>query len=225
MTDGCTSLTNCLVAGLALLVVTGATAAPIPKLAHHVPPLVHTQQERNESMKEHLTYNCIVAAVAVAALALASGWTLIGLVNAGEPTAGKETFSKVVTFRTAQNAPENFAGFTFFWTYPMVEPDARLAYVVFKPDGTEYFRYPKLSGSGGELCRSDFRLGFPAGDVNDFFGKPIAISFTVTQGDIVFDPDGPQELGYHFAFYTNGPNGKINWKAPFTTVPAVKESK
>jgi hypothetical protein len=141
----------------------------------------------------------------------------------GDSTNGNAAFVKAVTFKMAQAAPERFDAFTFFWSYPLVDPDTRLAFVVFKPDGTEYFKSPELTSNAGGTCRTDFKPGFPAGALDAFFGKPIGIRFQVTQGGLLFDPDGPEEMGYHFAFYTNGPDGKIDWQAPFATLSAVKE--
>ena len=42
---------------------------------------------------------------------------------------------------------------------------------------------------------------------------------------LTINTNQPRELGYHFVSYTNGPNGKIDWKLPFTTIAAVKEAK
>ena len=96
-----------------------------------------------------------------------------------------------VTFKTATPAPSGFTFWTFHWSMPEVDADARLQYVVLQPDGKEFFRYT-IGGDRqtGQSIRSDFSKSFAGGDPKVFYGKNITFKFTVDKGMIKF-PENP----------------------------------
>ncbi len=108
--------------------------------------------------------------------------------------------SDEVTFKTDGNAPSGFTTWTFFWKKPIIEPGAKLSYVVIQPDGKEYFRYEKPMGSeAGGSVRSDFRVGFAGGDPSVFYNKQIIFKFMVDKGKITFAPDSTFRFDFAYS--------------------------
>lgn len=141
----------------------------------------------------------------------------VGLLASGcKPKATKSEFSKTVTFKTAENAPEGFDAWSFLWKLSSYDPDGHLEYVVTQPDGKEYFRWtakPEYGTMRGGT--SDFSAGLAGGDPAVLYGKEIRVTFRVTKGDLVFDPDPKL---YSFKFYKGGKRGTV-----MKTIEAVME--
>ncbi len=121
-----------------------------------------------------------------------------------------------VTFLTEREAPDRFDGWTFHWRGPRLEPGARLGYVVTHGGGEEYYSHSVGRLSDSVCVRSDFSRNFAGGDPAVFFGKPISLTFHVDRGSIDF----PWYRGYNFAFYEEGPDGKIDRKNPLAIIRA-----
>ncbi len=112
------------------------------------------------------------------------------LFSQGIGTAQSDNASeKQVTFRTAEKAPDDFNAWTFYWKAPSIELDAKFEYVVIQPDGKEYFKLDVSKVKEGTVCRSDFKPGFAGGDPHVFYNQNVTITFKVTKGSLVFDPN------------------------------------
>jgi hypothetical protein len=122
-------------------------------------------------------------------------------------------FSKTVTFKTAEPAPDGFDAWEFFWTAPTINPAAQFDYVVLQPDGNEHCRYD-LSKYKGKM-RSDFKQGFAGGNPAVFYNKDIRFSVRVTKGDMLFDANDKSS----FTFYKGGFKGTV-----IESIDAVMES-
>jgi len=94
-------------------------------------------------------------------------------------------------------APSGFISWAFFWTMPEIDPDATLEFVVFQPNGEEYYRLtiPSTAPIGAEI-RSDFYEDFAGGNPEVLYGHDIQITFTVDKGTIQFLDDA----SFHFEF-------------------------
>ena len=108
-----------------------------------------------------------------------------------------EDASDSVTFTTAEPAPSGFTSWTFYWSMPEVDPDATLEYVVFQPDGGEYYRMSIPPGTpAGSDIRSDFYEGFAGGNPEVLFDHNIQVTFNCDIGTIHFSDDA----SYQFEF-------------------------
>lgn len=143
----------------------------------------------------------------------------VGLLASGcKPKATKSEFSKTVTFKTAENAPEGFDAWSFLWKLSSYDPDGHLEYIVTQPDSKEYYKWVAKPEHGTMRGgKSDFAPGFAGGDPSIFYGKEIRITFQVTKGDLAFDPDPNL---YSFKFYKGGHKGTV-----VKTIGAVMESR
>jgi hypothetical protein len=107
-----------------------------------------------------------------------------------------------VAFKSAEKAPSGFSSWSFSWESPTKDPDAKLEFVVLRPDGTEYFRYDASrvydarGAKAGILFHSDFGLGRAGGDPSIFYNQAITIVFKASKGGLAFDPNGK----YYFSF-------------------------
>lgn len=111
-----------------------------------------------------------------------------------------EKYSDKVTFVTVKNAPENFDFWTFFWTFPKIDRNASLEYIVFKPDGKEYYHYKsKVPSAVGEQYRSDFGKKVAGGSTKALYNKKIKIMFIVNKGKIKFNPKDVRNFTFQFS--------------------------
>jgi hypothetical protein len=152
---------------------------------------ISVTNQKNNNRKKSTMKRFIIT---VLFLTLGAGLLIVGL-NSGnaQPSEGS---SKQVTFKTTENAPSDFNAWTFFWKAPSKDPDAKLEYIVMQPDGKEYFKLDVSRVKAGALIRSDFKPGFAGGDPSVFYNQHITITFRVSKGDLVFDPNGK----YYFEF-------------------------
>ena len=100
-----------------------------------------------------------------------------------------------VIFRTEKVAPSDFDYWTFFWVAPERDPDANLEFVVFEPDGKEYYRNTSTSNMGEEY-RSDFCKEYAGGDPKVFYNKHVVVKLMVDKGSMNF----PDNAEFRFEF-------------------------
>ncbi len=91
-----------------------------------------------------------------------------------------------ITIRSAEKAPSGFTTWTFFWRMPMIDPGAKLQYMVLDPGGGIYHQQMCPAAAPDRLMRSDFAPGVAGGDVNVFYDRHVRIKFRVDKGTIDF---------------------------------------
>ena len=129
------------------------------------------------------------------------------------------TYKQRITFVTAEDAPEQFDGWTFFWKSPEGSDTAKYEYVLLKPDGSEHYVYEMPPLPPESDIRSDFSERVAGGKPDAFFGQRIRFVLRVSEGAIRIE-DSPD---FHFSFYRNRPDGKVNFNRAFEHIDAVLE--
>lgn len=157
-------------------------------------------------------------AFALVLVALA-GCTSTKVVTEGGPRIGRQ-----FTIKTVEVAPADFDAFTFFWMAPAVERfDTQVTWILVLPDGKEQVWDKDLVMSPGQSVRSDVSVGgdFVVADPRQFRNKSMTVIFRSKNGRMRF----PSDNAFRFAFYRNGPDGKINWREPYKQIKAITEQK
>jgi len=113
-------------------------------------------------------------------------------------------YTDTITFKTTKKCPEDFDFWTFFWSYPKIDKDASLEYIVHKPNGKVYYHWKAKDHSEtvpnlGTLCQSDFSADFAGGNPKCFYNKEVSITFMVTKGKIEFDQNEVENFKFRFS--------------------------
>jgi len=111
--------------------------------------------------------------------------------------------SDKITFKTSTKCPIGFDSWTFFWTYPEIDKDANLEYLVLKPNGKKYCHWKtrehmNKNPKKGSAFRSDFGINFEGGNPKCLYNKKLEITFMVDKGTIKFDKKDIKNFKFQF---------------------------
>lgn len=112
-------------------------------------------------------------------------------------------YSDKFTFKTSTRCPAGFDSWTFFWSYPKIDKDANLEYLVLKPNGQKYNHWSTkdhmdINPIKGSLFKSDFGINFEGGNPKCFYNRKLEITFTVNTGTIKFDQKNVKDFKFQF---------------------------
>lgn len=111
--------------------------------------------------------------------------------------------SDQITFKTSTKCPSSFDSWTFFWSFPEIDKDAELEYLVLKPNGKKYSHWKtkehidKNPEKGTEF-RSDFGVDFEGGNPKCFYNKKLEFTFLVNKGRIKFSQKNVEHFKFQF---------------------------